>query len=345
MYLFTKRDFAYALVGSANFTNAGLRRNVEVCLLQRGSQDDAIISRLQLFFDHNWMKAVPADQYLLHEKERPVLEPRFNPGDEVYVVTNPSQRGVVVSLRSLMGTTYYRVFVGKDGRKEYPEEALAAVKEDTFLDRLQSSDVAGRDDLLRHVTYIKLTKQLTDNLYSLLATRTIFQPHQFKPLLRFLTSPAQRLLVADEVGLGKTIEAALIYAELKSRGPIERVLVVCPSILRTKWKRELQRRLDEDFAILDGSGVRNMLGGWSTWQTAFTFRYIVSMELLRDPVYIEQLQQLHVHFDLVIVDEAHHMRNPESDTHLLGEILSELSVGMIFLSATPLHLGSRTKIK
>src|SRR3990172_1808013 len=69
-------------------------------------------------------------------------------------------------------------------------------------------------------------------LYAYRASRTHSEAYQFKPILKYLESPVPALLIADEVGLGKTIEAAMLYQELKARGPIRRVLVVCPAGLR-----------------------------------------------------------------------------------------------------------------
>jgi SNF2 family DNA or RNA helicase len=73
--------------------------------------------------------------------------------------------------------------------------------------------------------------------HSFKSQRIQFEPYQYKPLLKILDSPDRRLLIADEVGLGKTIEAGLILTELQARRPLDRVLVVCPSRLRNKLRR------------------------------------------------------------------------------------------------------------
>ena len=82
----------------------------------------------------------------------------------------------------------------------------------------------------------------TDTVFSFRATRTLFRPYQFKPVLKLLGTGTLRLLIADEVGLGKTIEAGLIWTELEARRQADRVLVVCPSALVDKWKREMEER-------------------------------------------------------------------------------------------------------
>ncbi|MDP7400237.1 MAG: SNF2-related protein, partial [Lentisphaeria bacterium] len=88
------------------------------------------------------------------------------------------------------------------------------------------------------LTRAKLREQLTDTVYSFRATRTIFRPYQFRPVMKLLRTGRHRLLIADEVGLGKTIEAGLIWTEFDARGQADRVLVVCPSMLVPKWIRE-----------------------------------------------------------------------------------------------------------
>src|SRR5207249_4347655 len=88
--------------------------------------------------------------------------------------------------------------------------------------------------------------------------RIQFIPFQFKPLLRLLRSDRPRLLIADDVGVGKTIEAGLILKELTTRQRLDRVLVMCPKALTVKWRAEM-RRFDEDFRVLDAGSLRYCL--------------------------------------------------------------------------------------
>src|SRR6476646_9844858 len=76
------------------------------------------------------------------------------------------------------------------------------------------------------------------------SSKTDFYPHQFKPVLKFIESPVGRLLIADEVGLGKTIEATYIWKELQARHDARRLLVVCPAMLREKWRSDLRKRFN-----------------------------------------------------------------------------------------------------
>ncbi len=104
----------------------------------------------------------------------------------------------------------------------------------------QSADDCSPDELLRALTASRLEHPLTNQLLSYRASRTKMFPHQFIPVRKLVQSPGQRLLIADEVGTGKTIEAGLIWAELEARaaGGLSNVLVVCPKALVEKWKQE-----------------------------------------------------------------------------------------------------------
>ena len=95
----------------------------------------------------------------------------------------------------------------------------------------------------------------TDVVYSMEATETEFYAHQFKPVLKLLNSPTDALLIADEVGLGKTIEAGLILKELKARGMARRTLVLAPSGSVSQWQFELKTKFNETFAQLDSRTI------------------------------------------------------------------------------------------
>jgi SNF2 family DNA or RNA helicase len=82
------------------------------------------------------------------------------------------------------------------------------------------------------------------------ASQIDFYPHQFKPVLRFIDSPTNRLLLADEVGLGKTIEAGLIWTEWQARQDARRLLIICPPSLCPKWERELVDRFQLPARVL-----------------------------------------------------------------------------------------------
>ncbi len=124
---------------------------------------------------------------------------------------------------------------------------------------LRRAEFGTLDDLRRRITYEKLQGTLTDFFYSMETSRIDFYPHQFKPVLRFVDSPTNRLLIADEVGLGKTIEAGLIWTEWQARHQARRLLVVCPPSLCPKWEHELVDRFQLPAQVLDVDGMLNLL--------------------------------------------------------------------------------------
>lgn len=195
------------------------------------------------------------------------------------------------------------------------------------------------DTIGRTLTYAKMSKPLTDLLYSFAATRTTFKPYQFIPVLKVLRSPRARLLIADEVGLGKTIEAGLVWTELEQRSPLRRVLLVVPSALRYKWQHELRNRfMRDDVRLLDRRELDELLSRFRDGEDVEIVG-IISLESLRaaDAI-LQQLVDLKPSFDLVIVDEAHAVRNRETKSYDMARILSDLAECLLFLSATPLNL-------
>ena len=259
------------------------------------------------------------------------------------MVGDPSRVGVVVAgPRRIRDEPHYDVLFD-------PARAPQPIRESVLEPYARPSDIrlllrrrefADKDRFLVSIIYKKLERPLSDNLYTFYSSRTMFQVHQFKPVLKFLGSLNQRLLIADEVGLGKTIEAGIILTELEARlGELQRVLVVCPSMLMPKWKTELGKRFDQDFHIVGQTEVREFLQRYQE-RGSERFKAIVSLQLLRRAALVQALQDAHVHFDLVIVDEAHHMSNPETRSSDLGESLSELADAMLLLTATPLQLRS-----
>jgi superfamily II DNA or RNA helicase len=187
----------------------------------------------------------------------------------------------------------------------------------------------------------KLSYRFSDIFYSYRASRTDFQAYQFKPLLKYIDmeahGDARGLLIADEVGLGKTIEAAIIYMEAKARAALERVLVVCPAGLVPKWRSELWFRFDEDFVHLDRRMIRDFVRRYEETGGTQQVAAVISLESLRDDAIRQMLEDAAVHFDLVVVDEAHHLRNSTTKSHQVVESLANFTDRLILLTATPLQ--------
>ncbi len=190
------------------------------------------------------------------------------------------------------------------------------------------------------LTRAKLSKELSDTLYSFRATRTVFRPYQFRPVIRLLETGTLRLLIADEVGLGKTIEAGLVWTELDARGQADRVLIVCPSMLVAKWRAEMEERFDYNLAELDVAGLNDMMQRLENDRLPQRFHAITSVERLRIWKNLEAFSELAPKFDLIVADEAHVFRNSSTRSFALGSLLDEWADALVFLSATPLNLGN-----
>jgi superfamily II DNA or RNA helicase len=202
-----------------------------------------------------------------------------------------------------------------------------------------SNRPSSADAIALTITATKLRDPLTDVIYSFQTSRTLFRPYQFKPVLKMLLSSSQRLLIADEVGLGKTIEAGLIWSELEFRSPLENVLVVCPSALKRKWQQEMKNRFDRELRDLTAQVLEDWIEGLERNRPE-KLTAVASLEGLRTSKHLETLTSLGPHFDLVIIDEAHYLRNAGNRSNELGRLLSEWADAMVFLSATPLNLGT-----
>lgn len=290
------------------------------------------------------------------------MQPLFQVGQLVCLRAEPSRLGPITEILSPVGGQHrYRVFHSPTQIGEYHQEQLViftdiSSKPTNVFEALSTSQWLDVDDFRARLTASRLADPQTDNLYALQAARIQFIPFQFKPLLRFLRADQPRLLIADEVGVGKTIEAGLILRELQTRQQLDKVLIVCgKKDLVIKWQKEM-RRFDEDFRPLTSENLsyclrESHLDG--AWPQEFS-RAIVHLELLRMEKYLVGTKGkgrnsrpglLNLDpppkFDLIIVDEAHHLRNPGTSSHELAEFLCETSEAVIFLSATPLHLGNR----
>ena len=216
--------------------------------------------------------------------------------------------------------------------------------------------------LRRTLTRLRVTGRLSDVVYSMEATKTDFYAFQFKPVIKLINSPTDALLIADEVGLGKTIEAGLVWTELRARLECDRLLVVCPKTLCQKWQDELAQRFGVEALIAD---ARELLGTLQRSRGPRRgFALICSMQGLRPPRgweeydppgsdsggvaarrnlarFLEDVGEEEPLIDLLVIDEAHHMRNPETLLNCFGRLASSASSHRLYLSATPIHLRNR----
>jgi ATP-dependent helicase HepA len=285
------------------------------------------------------------------------MESLFKLGQLVSMRADPSRTGSVIEILPPAGEqSRYRVFHSPTQILEYYEEQLVdaeSVKPEGLLEALKASKWSDINKFRARLTATRLSHPQIDNLYALKSARIKFIPFQFKPLLRLLRADQPRLLIADEVGVGKTIEAGLILQELQTRQQLDNILIVCPKALVNKWRSEM-RRFDEDFRPLTSETFSYCLRETDLdgiWPLQYS-RAIVHLELLRIDKYLKGMKGRRTspglmtlnpspRFSLVIVDEAHHLRNAGTSSHEVVKFLCDISEAVIFLSATPLHLGNR----
>ncbi|KAB2310667.1 DEAD/DEAH box helicase [Betaproteobacteria bacterium SCN2] len=283
----------------------------------------------------------------------------FRAGLRVRLKDNPNRAGVLSGEKTeRRGTVRWEVHFD-DGSEFYPELALEPVIStgSSPYEDIRALRFGKPQDIRSALTYFRLSGRLADLIYSLNTTNTDFYAYQFKPVLSFLDSPARGLLIADEVGLGKTIEAGLVWTELRSREEARRLLVLCPAMLREKWRRELADRFGIDAMICSAGDVLARLQDAASGNRN-SFALIASQQGLRPPSgwredegggrshgarlarFLDAQADEEALLDLVIIDEAHYLRNPETQTAKLGKLLRPVSENMLLLSATPIQLGS-----
>ncbi|HKO44856.1 MAG TPA: SNF2-related protein [Pyrinomonadaceae bacterium] len=220
-----------------------------------------------------------------------------------------------------------------------PESAIQTlVTSNTPWDSLREGRFSGIDHFIFTLTQHRLKNPPARIARSFATARTLFYPHQFKPLLKFLDSPRKRLLIADDVGLGKTIEAGYILRELAAYESVERVLVVVPARLAPKWKRELETRFQEHFEIVKGRDIIRQTERIRMGREVEPFHWIISYESIRPEEVRLAIVETEFPIDVLIADEAHRMRNPETLQHKVGNALCQISADTaVFLSATPVQ--------
>ena len=269
----------------------------------------------------------------------------------VYLIGNPDIKGMVCAVTDLGGIKKYEVFVNNE-KKTFYSGQIALVEERPNYNWV---DLA---TLQSYLTAYQINNPSAGNLYSLNAARIDFVPYQFRPALKLIKADEPRILIADSVGVGKTIEAGLIIKELEARNELENVLIICPKPLVTehKWENEM-KRFDEEFASVTGQELRQIISDTDRdgeWPARYS-KTIVPYSILDGRVYQGEqgkkgktfgLLDLDPapHFDLVIIDEAHHIRNGSMDkekafAYKCVKYFCEHADAVVMLTATPLQTG------
>ena len=276
----------------------------------------------------------------------------------VRLISNPGKIGVTTGYYQISNNTKIIEVKFNEGIKRKPEDELEFITEEESLSDLIVNKKFGRvTDLRNIITHQKIKGDLTNIFYSMESSNTDFYPHQFIPVLKFIETPNSKLLLADEVGIGKTIEALYIWKELQARDNARKLLIVCPSHLRTKWRMECKQKFNISADIIDAETLYQKINDFVKIGEPNEFAYIVSLQGLRPSEDFEDIRKTDWRsvfarlcddnkvsegitlFDLVIIDETHHLKNPTTNSYRLGRLLNDSSSSSLLLTATPVQMN------
>ena len=264
-------------------------------------------------------------------------------GDVVTLVSDVSTIGAVTEIEG----NKYSVFINGAIQSFYGEQ-IQSVRPKRGSNYLPIKKVRS------YLTAYQINNPGNSNLYSLNSARIDFVPYQFRPALKMIKAETPKLLIADDVGIGKTIEAGLILKEMEARSNVSSVLIICPRplVAERKWVLEM-KRFDENFTQLNSRELAEAIseterdGVWPDRHSKTVIPYSLFGE---DSVMGTQstsskkkktlgLVELDPppHFDLVIVDEAHTIRNANTWWYKGVEVFCKNADAVVFLTATPLQ--------
>lgn len=259
--------------------------------------------------------------------------------------------GVVNRVSETGGLSIYHVSLASGSTKVIPEPGVRGAVRSDPVGLLQDGELdSAKSTNLRVAATRLLFAHQFDDLSSLSNSRVEVKHHQVAVVHRVATTYPHRFLLADEVGLGKTIEAGLILKELKARGTAVRILVLAPSGIVSQWQFELKTKFNQRFALYNRATVSYLEAahpGENVW--TLNDNIIASAPFA---AYDEERRAeiARAGWDMVILDEAHHARRTwqganrytETNIYKLASLLadpeSRRSVAFLLLTATPMQL-------
>lgn len=278
-------------------------------------------------------------------------EAKFKKGQKV-VVDDNNRKGYVISdpIETRAGISYIVVINGQE--EDVPEEFLRTDFDiSNPFDRCLNGLYGNFHEFLRINTSFKIGNSNNNTISSLKASRTIFKGYQYKPLLKFLNSDNGRLLIADEVGLGKTIEAGHIMLEMKARHELRHVIIVCPVSLQEKWRDELRERFGLSFIIYEDIKdlVLQLRGGVGSVHAILNYEKLrsetdedvtSSKKAVKKNLLLDFLETEDKRLSLVVCDEAHRVRNNTTQQHKGTKRLLRKAEAAVLLTATPMMIDN-----
>ncbi|MEY3370069.1 MAG: hypothetical protein RLZZ361_739 [Cyanobacteriota bacterium] len=250
-----------------------------------------------------------------------------------------------------------RVDTTNTGGKKYTCIGISEIvkdKEAIFLDEVEKAEIEVLDpaqtklvqdqsrsyqaSLLYIESLMRQTAPTDDGLYIGYKAAMDSVPYQFEPIIKALDQVRQRILIADAVGLGKTLEAGILVSELIKRGKGKRILVVAVKSMLTQFQKEFWSRFTIPLTRLDSTGIQRVRNQIPSNHNPFYYydKSIISIDTLKqDAEYRTFIEN--AYWDIIIIDEAHNVadRGTSSKRNKLAELLAHRSDTLLLLSATP----------
>lgn len=276
--------------------------------------------------------SAPVDRYILQ------------PGE-----TAKSEKGTSFAVESVREMDGLVVYVGRGGRemKESELNPKVSSRPADFFRALCNNEVSSSKQFARRDAAMKLSCEWQSSpVRGMIGPRVSMIPHQYYLCSRACSSSTlPRLMLSDEVGLGKTIEAGMIWHALKSRNRVTRTLIIVPETLKHQWMIEMKRRFNQLFTLVDEGYIRGLFISVDKEEEKpnpflQSNDIICSIDfLMEQPALIEDL--LKTRWDMTIIDEAHHLVCEDGFTsreYMLANAVLARSKGILLLTGTPLQL-------
>jgi ATP-dependent helicase HepA len=265
----------------------------------------------------------------------------LNPGQKVK--SKKGQTLVISEVQEQDGLFRYK---SETGEKVWEHELDHLVEDTTPLSRFLSGNWShAKNADLRQTAWSLRGKSLHPDTRGLIGSRVSLLPHQLGIASELARREFPRVLLCDEVGLGKTIEAGLIFSSLRALGRANRVLVLVPEALEHQWLAEMYRRFQEMFSLVDEERCEQDMLSLGKSSFSMNQKVLCSISFLAENS--ERLMEAaQEKWDLLIVDEAHRLEWDEEEPSVEWEIvrlLSERSRGLLLLTATPQRQGLETQ--
>ncbi|SUC10569.1 RNA polymerase-associated protein RapA [Pasteurella canis] len=278
----------------------------------------------------------------------PLTRVLFQVNDEI--IHQEGWKGRILDILENKGVAFYLV-KRLDNYEEVTIHEMDLAHQVTFSkpqDRLFTAQIDRNEHFsLRYNALIHQQAQFQSPLRGLRGIRAGLIPHQLHIAKEVGQRSAPRVLLADEVGLGKTIEAGMILQQQLFAEKVERVLIIVPETLQHQWLVEMLRRFNLHFSLFDEERCADFEDPTSAlWTNPFTTesQIICALDWLRTtPKRVEQL--LEAGFDMLIVDEAHHLAWSEDNPSLEYQLVEQLArkiPAVLLLTATPEQLGQES---